>query len=176
MRLLHELRGLLLNMSEITDLLERFRRGAELLAMSMTGAAGAELDFVPEPGKWSVRQVVCHLADAEIAGAMRFRQIVAEDRPTIQAFDEKAWAANLDYGKRKPSRVIETFRIIRGENYELLKSLPEEAFERVGIHSVRGPMTLLEWLKIYTNHPEKHTVQLRAVRAAYKEFKAKAAS
>jgi len=160
-------------MSEITDLLERFRRGAELVAMSMTGAAGAELDYVPEPGKWSVRQIVCHLADSEIAGAMRFRQIVAEDRPIIQAFDEKAWAANLDYRKRKPSHVIETFRAIRAENYELLKSLPEEAFARVGIHSARGEMTLLDWLRIYTNHPEKHSMQLRAARAAYKEFKAK---
>ena len=104
-------------MSEITDLLERFRRGAELVAMSMTGAAGAEVDFVPEPGKWSVRQIICHLADAELVGAMRFRQIIAEERPAIQAFDEKAWAVKLDYGKRKPSHVIETFRRIRGENY-----------------------------------------------------------
>lgn len=160
-------------MSEITDLLERFRRGAELLAMSMTGAAGAELDFVPEPGKWSVRQIVCHLADSEIVGAMRFRQIAAEDRPAMQGFDEKAWAANLDYSKRKPSHAIETFRIIRAENYELLKSLPEPAFERVGIHSERGETTLLDWLRIYTNHPEKHAVQLRAVRAAYREHKSK---
>jgi hypothetical protein len=163
-------------MSEITDLLERFRRGAELLAMSMTGAAGPELDFVPEPGKWSVRQIVCHLADAELVGAMRFRQLIAEERPTLQGFNEKAWATNLDYARRKPSHVIETFRRIRGENYELLKELPEEAFQRVGVHSERGQMTLLDWLGIYTNHAEKHAVQLRNVRAAYKESKLKSAS
>ena len=64
-------------MSEIADLLERFRRGGELLAMSMTGAAGAELDYVPEPGRWSVRQIICHLADAELVGGMRFRQMIA---------------------------------------------------------------------------------------------------
>jgi hypothetical protein len=163
-------------MSEITELLERFRRGAELLAMSMTGAAGAELDYVTEPGKWSVRQIICHLADAEIVGAMRLRQIIAEERPAIQAFDEKAWATNLGYSKRKASQVIELFRHIRAENYELLKDLPEEAFARVGLHSERGPVTLLEMVKTFTNHPEKHTAQLRAVRAAYKEFRTKAAS
>jgi hypothetical protein len=161
-------------MSEISDLLERFRRGAELVAMSMTGAAGAELDFVPEPDRWSVRQIVCHLADAELVGAMRFRQIIAEDHPTLQAFDEKAWAVNLDYQKRKASHVIETFRRIRGENYELLKDLPEETFQRTGIHSQRGPMMLVDLLRIYTNHAEKHTVQLSTVRAAYKQSKAKA--
>ncbi len=163
-------------MSETTELLERFRRGAELLAMSMTGAAGSELDYVTEPGKWSVRQIICHLADSEMVAAMWFRQIVAEDRPSLQGFDEKAWANNLGYGKRKASHVIELFRHLRSENHELLKDLPEAVFERVGMHSKRGPMTLIEAVKIFTNHPEKHTAQLRAVRAAYKEFKTKAAS
>ena len=47
-------------MSELKDLLERFRRGAELIATAMTGAAGAELDFTPAPEKWSLRQIVAH--------------------------------------------------------------------------------------------------------------------
>jgi hypothetical protein len=163
-------------MSEITDLLERFRRGAELVAMSMTGAAGAELDFVPAPGKWSVRQIICHLADSELVAAMRFRQIIAENQPRIQSYDQNLWAANLDYSKRKASHVIETFRRLRGENHELLKDLPESAFSRAGVHSERGPVTLLDLLKIYTEHAEKHTVQLRAVRAAYKESRSKPAA
>jgi hypothetical protein len=162
-------------MSEINELLERFRRGPELLAMSMTGAAGAELDFVPEPGKWSVRQIICHLADAEVVGAMRFRQVIAEDRPALQSYDEKAWAQNLDYSKRKASPVIESFRRVRGENYELLKDLPEAAYERVGMHSERGAMTLLDLLRVYTVHAEKHAIQVRNARAAYKESKAKQA-
>jgi hypothetical protein len=161
-------------MNELADLLERFRRGAELLAMSMTGCAGAELDFVPGPDKWSVRQIICHLADAEMVGAMRFRQVIAEEQPTLQSYDEKAWAVNLDYSKRKASPVIETFRRIRGESYDLLKDLPESAYLRTGRHSEKGPMTLLDLLRIYTLHAEKHAGQLRAVRAAYKESKAKA--
>lgn len=160
--------------NELADLLERFRRGAELVAMSMTGCAGAELDFVPGPGRWSVRQIVCHLADAEIVGAMRFRQTIAEDNPAVQWYDEKAWAENLDYAKRKVSPVIETFRRIRGENYELLKDLPAAAYSRTCRHSELGPLTLLDLLRIYTEHAENHTRQLRAVRAAYKESKAKA--
>src|SRR5260370_40630119 len=49
-------------MSDISELLERFRRGAELVAVSITGAAGAELDWAPEPGKWSIRKIIAHLA------------------------------------------------------------------------------------------------------------------
>src|SRR5947209_14809392 len=120
MRLLHELRGL--RMSEIAELLERFRRGPEILAAALTGAAGSEVDFAAE-GEWSVRQIMAHLADAEIVGAMRFRQVIAENEPKLQAYDQEAWANHLDYPNRKPSHSLETFRRIRSENYELMAGL-----------------------------------------------------
>ena len=159
-------------MSEIPDLLERFRRGAELVAVAMTGAAGPELDFSPAPGKWSMRQIIAHLSDAEIAGVVRFRKLIAEDSPTIEPFDEQAWAERLDYAKRKTSQSLETFRRMRGENYELLKDLPEQAFERVGTHTQRGPLSLRQLLQIYAEHAENHAVQLRTRRAEYKQSKA----
>ena len=158
-------------MNEISDQLERFRRGAELVAVTITGAAGAELDFAPEPGKWSIRQIVAHLADSELVGAARFRAIIAEDNPRIEAFDQDAWTKNLDYARRKPSQALETFRRIRTENYELLKDLPEPAFERAGIHSQRGPVTLKQFLQGFAEHAESHAAQLRARRAEYKAFK-----
>ena len=122
-------------MSDIPALLERFRRGPELLAVVLTGVFGEEEDFVPAPGKWSIRQIVAHLADAEMVGAHRFRQVIAEDNPTLVAFDQDAWARNLDYARRKPKQSLETFRRIRAENYELLKGLPETVFERAGNHT-----------------------------------------
>ena len=162
-------------MSELSDLLERFRRGAELVAIATTGAAGPELDFQPGEGKWSVRQIVCHLADFEMIAAMRFRQMLAEDNPTLPAADQDAWAAKLDYSHRKISTALETFRRIRADNYELLKNLPEEAFTRTGNHSKRGQVTLRQMVTIFAEHPEKHVGQIQRARAAYKESKAKQA-
>ncbi len=159
-------------MSEIPDLLERFRRGAELVAVSITGAAGSEVDFAPEPQKWSIRQIVAHLSDAEIVATMRLRQILAEVDPKLQAWDQNAWATNLDYARRKPSQSLETFRRIRGENYELIKDLPEASFERAGIHSDRGRMTLKQLVQLIADHAENHATQLRARRAEFKAFKA----
>jgi len=159
-------------MSELADLLERFRRGAELVAVATTGAAGPILDFQPAEGKWGVRTIVCHLADSEIVAAMRLRQVIAEDNPLIPAFDQDAWADRLDYGKRKLSPAIETFRRTRAENYELLKDLPETAFARTGQHTQRGTITLLDLLRIFAEHAEKHVQQIHAARAAFKEFKA----
>ncbi|MEQ1947840.1 MAG: DinB family protein [Bryobacteraceae bacterium] len=163
-------------MSELADILERFRRGPELVAVATTGAAGSELDFQPEEGKWSVRQIVCHLADYEMIAGMRFRQMLAEENPSLPYADQNLFAEKLDYSKRKVSTALETFRRIRMDNYELLKDLPEEAFSRTGNHSKRGVITLRDMLRIMAEHPEKHVGQIQRTRAAFKEYKAKQAA
>ena len=158
-------------MSDIAALLERFRRGPEVLAMVLTGVSGVEEDFVTVPGKWSIRQIVAHLADAELVGAHRLRQVIAEDNPTLIAFDQDAWTRNLDYARRKPKQSLETFRRIRAENHELLKGLPESAFERSGNHSENGPMTLRRLLEGYAQHAESHARQMVEIREEYKKVK-----
>jgi hypothetical protein len=160
-------------MSDLSALLERFRRGPEVLAMVLTGVFGEEEDFAIAPGKWSVRQIVAHLADAELVGAHRLRQVIAEDNPTLIAFDQDAWTRNLDYAARKPKQSLETFRRIRAENYELLKGLPEAAFERSGNHTENGAMTLRRLLEGYAEHAETHARQLQAIREEYKRVKGK---
>ena len=159
-------------MSEVPELLERFRRGAEMVAVSITGAAGSELDFAPAPGKWSIRQIIAHLADAEMVAGARLRRIIAEDSPRLEAYDQNAWATNLDYARRKTSQALETFRRIRGENYELLKDLPAPAFEREGVHSERGQMSLKQLLQLMAEHAENHATQVRTRRAEFKAQKA----
>jgi hypothetical protein len=160
-------------MNSLSEDLERFRRGAEVLATVLTGAAGEEVDFVPAPGKWTIRQIMAHLADSELVGAHRLRLVVAEDNPTLTAFDQDAWTRNLDYARRKPTQSLDTFRRLRAENYELLKDLPESAFDRVGSHSENGPMSLRSLLEGYAGHAESHARQLQAIRAEYKKVKGK---
>ncbi|HET8549441.1 MAG TPA: DinB family protein [Bryobacteraceae bacterium] len=159
-------------MSEIAELLERFRRGPELIASALTGAAGSEVDFKPAPNKWSVRQIAAHVSDSELVAAERMRRIIAEDKPQIVGYDQNKWAENLDYARRKPSQSLEMFRDIRAESYELLKGVPEAAYQRTGQHSERGPMTLLNLIELMAQHAEKHAQQIREVRAAFKQAKA----
>jgi hypothetical protein len=116
---------------------------------------------------------VAHLADAEIVGAHRFRQVIAEDNPTLIAYDQDAWVKNLDYSRRKPKQSLETFRRTRAENYDLLKALPPEAFERFGNHSQNGPRTLRELVDGYAGHVESHARQLQALRDEYQKVKGK---
>ena len=160
-------------MSGLPALLERYRRGPELLAVVLTGVFGEEEDFAAAPGKWSVRQIVAHVADADLVGAHRFRQVLAEDTPTLVAYDQDAWVRNLDYARRKPKQSLETFRRIRAENYELLKDLPESAFDRAGNHTENGRVTLREMLEGYASHAESHARQLQEIREEYKRVKAR---
>jgi DinB family protein len=160
-------------MRDIPSLLERYRRGPELLAVVLTGVFGEEEDFVIAPGKWSIRQMIAHVADAEMVGAFRFRRIIAEDTPTLTAYDHDLWTQNLDYARRKPKQSLETFRRIRAENYELLKDLPAAAFERAGNHSERGRVTLGQLLEEYAGHAESHAQQMQAIRERYQHIKGK---
>ncbi|PYT30047.1 MAG: hypothetical protein DMG58_15185 [Acidobacteria bacterium] len=160
-------------MSNLAESLERFRRGPELLAVVLTGVYGDETDFTLAPGKWSIRQLIAHLADSELVGAQRFRQVIAEDNPALGAFDQDAWARNLDYTRKQPKQSLESFRRVRAENYELLKSLPESAFERTGVHAERGPLTLRQLLEGYAEHAESHARQMQAIREEFKKAKGK---
>jgi len=162
-------------MSELSDLLERYRRGADLIATVTTGAAGSELDFHPGEGKWSVRQIACHLADIEVIAAVRFRLVIAQDNPKLDAIEQDAWAEKLDYSRRKISQALETLRRMRAENHELLKALPLETLARTGTHSKRGVTSVLDMVRFFAEHTENHARQMQAARAAYREHKAKQA-
>ncbi len=160
-------------MPDLSALLERFRRGPELLAVVLTGVFGEEEDFTLAPGKWSIRQIVAHVADAELVHAQRMRQVIAEDNPTIVAYDQDAWAARLDYARRKPKQSLESFRRMRAENYDLLKELAPEAFERTGNHSERGRITLRQMVEGLAEHAESHARQMQLIRDGYKQAKGK---
>jgi hypothetical protein len=158
-------------MEPLSELLERFRRGPDLVAAVITGAAGAELDYVPSPEKWSIRQILAHLADSEIVSSDRFRRVIAENNPTLVGYDQDAWTAHLNYKRRKTADSLELFRRLRQENYELMKDLPEEAFARTGNHTERGAMTLRELVAYDVEHHEKHAEQLQQLRRQYRQAK-----
>jgi hypothetical protein len=163
-------------MSEFADLLERFRRGPEVVAVAMTGAYGEELDWKPALERWSLREIAAHLADSELAGAYRLRTVAADENPQTPAYDQVAWARTFGYARRKPSQSLDTFRRTRAENFELLRELPESAFERSSTHPEHGRVTLVDWLRIYAEHAEGHAQQMQSVREEYKRWKAQRAA
>src|SRR5580704_11671024 len=91
------------------------------------------------PGKWSPREIACHLADCELAFSFRLRQALAEDGPVLQPFDQDRWADN--YAAYDAAAALAVFSAVRAWNVALLGALPKEAFARKVSHPERGEMT-----------------------------------
>jgi DinB superfamily len=116
------------------------------------------LDRAPAPGKWSVRQVLCHLADTELVFAFRLRQSVAEPHHTVQPFDQDRWAAA--YAAYTASAALDLFISARRWNILFIASLPPETFARVLTHPERGDMTFRVLVETMAGHDLNHLKQI----------------
>ncbi|MFN0092025.1 MAG: DinB family protein [Acidimicrobiales bacterium] len=141
-------------------LLDRYRRGADLVEKAAAELAEGQLDRRPGPGEWTAREVVHHLADAETRSATRLRQLLAEDDPLIVGYDEVRYAERLRYD-RPIDRSLAVIRAVREASAELLELLEPAEWERAGTHSESGPYSVDTWLEIYAAHAEEHAEQLR---------------
>ena len=149
--------------------LSLFRRGPQILDTAIEGVSKEESMFAPFPGKWTIREIVRHLADTELVVGMRLRQMIAEDRPLMALFDQDLWADRLHYNQYDPYHSAALFRMMRDDISKILETLPAEEFERVGLHPERGIGTLGEWVTRFGAHVEKHAGQIRAIREAWNQ-------
>ncbi len=115
----------------------------------------------PAPGKWSAREIACHLADCEVVFAFRFRQTLAETNHVIQPFDQDKWAAS--YSAYDASAAVAAFSGTRRWNLLFLKALPPEAFSTVVTHPERGTMTLRTVVETMAGHDLNHLRQILAL-------------
>ncbi|MBV9302760.1 MAG: DinB family protein [Acidobacteriaceae bacterium] len=112
------------------------------------------------PGKWSPRQIVSHLADAEVAFAFRLRQALAEDHHVIQPFDQDKWANT--YMGYEARTALDTFSSLRNWNLAFIRSVPKEAFSKPVTHPERGHMTFRTLVETMAGHDLNHVRQLEA--------------
>ncbi len=113
------------------------------------------------PGKWSARDILCHLADCEIVFAFRLRQTLADNAPVVQPFDQDRWAA--PYATQSSTDALAAFSALRAWNVSLVKGLAAEARERRLIHPERGEMSFQTVLETMGGHDLNHLAQLEAL-------------
>lgn len=153
---------------EITTLINDYAAGPQELRDAIAGMTPEQIDTAPVPGKWSTRQVICHLADFEPVYADRMKHVIAEDQPTFPGGFDRQFAEHLAYDKRDIEEELTMIEVTRSQMVRILRSLPPEGFERTGIHSVRGPMTLRTLLEAITNHIPHHVQFIGEKRRAMK--------
>lgn len=126
---------------------------------------GLQAVRVPEaPGKWSVNEVLQHLADSEIVFSWRIRLVLAHERPTITGYDQDRWADRLRYADGDPKEAIERFTVVRRSNVQLLERASAEDLKRVGVHAERGEETLAHIIRLYAGHDLLHLRQIERIR------------
>lgn len=137
-------------------LIDAYLAGPQLLRDAIAGMTPAQLDAAPIPGKWSTRQVICHLADSEGVYAERMKRVIAEDGPTLFSANPDAFAASLAYDRRDLAEELQLIEAIRRQMAKILQILRPEDFQRTGNHSERGPLTLQQLLQGVTDHIPHH--------------------
>lgn len=127
----------------------------------ITQQLGERANLVPAPGKWSAREIVCHLADCEMAFAFRLRQTLAEDHHVIQPFDQEKWAGN--YSAYSLEQALTAFSAARNWNLALLRSLSPAVHSKAVTHPERGAMTFYVIVETMAGHDLNHLGQLEAL-------------
>jgi len=117
----------------------------------------------PAPGKWSVRDILCHLADCEVVFAFRLRQALSEDNHVIQPFDQDKWAAT--YARYDAPAALAVFSAVRQWNLALIAGLKAEDFDKSLNHPERGDMTLRVVVETMAGHDLNHLLQVEALAA-----------
>jgi len=142
----------------IRETASQLKHHAELI-----GAAGVERK--PAPDKWSTREIICHLADCEIAFGFRLRQVLAEPHHVIQPFDQDEWAKPYPSRGFTTALALETFSVARRWNLALLDSLAPEDFQKPATHPERGAMTFQTIVDTMAGHDLNHLGQIEKLAA-----------
>ncbi len=142
----------------------RLQQAAPKKLVALTkGLNKKRLTARPAPGKWSIAEILAHLADAELVIGYRLRLILASNGTSIQAFDQDAWADTFNYGRRDPRVSLETFRALRENNLRLLGSVPRGLWKNYGQHQERGQESVEHLVRLMAGHDLNHMLQIEKI-------------
>jgi uncharacterized damage-inducible protein DinB len=148
----------------LNELIDHYENGGPLLAYAITSLDRDQELARPGPGVWSIAELVVHLLDSDLVAADRIKRVIAEDEPTLLAYDENAWLSRLGYEQLPIEEAVSLFVANRRWVARILKSLPEADFSRAGNHTEKGRMTLAELVRGYVGHLDHHLKFLYAKR------------
>jgi hypothetical protein len=117
-----------------------------------------KLDRSPAPGKWSPREILCHLADCELVFAVRLRQTIAQPHHVIQPFDQDDWACQ--YSSCTVDAALAVFSAVRHWNVTLIQDASPETLAKHVSHPERGDMTFQTIVETMAGHDLNHLQQL----------------
>ncbi len=132
------------------------------------GLSRAQLLTRPAPSKWSIHEIVCHLADTEVANAWRYRKVLGEDEVGLTAWDQDRWAAGHRYRRQDLRLALEQFRSLRTRNLALLRVVGRKAWTRTATHATFGALSAGQIAAHMVHHDANHVAQIERIRKGLK--------
>ncbi|MDQ6661156.1 MAG: DinB family protein [Chloroflexota bacterium] len=147
--------------------LEKYEKLPFRIAGSIDGLTEAQFHHKPAEGEWSIHEVLIHLADSEMIGSHRLRKTIAEEHPTLQGYDEAAWAKNLAYQTQNRELALDLFKAQHLSTAALLRTLSPQQWERTALHSENGEMSLYDIFLVYLDHGQLHLAQIERLNESF---------
>jgi hypothetical protein len=155
------------------DKLEGYTKGKDPLAMQadapgilaelIGGVPEPALRQRPTPGKWSVGEIIAHLAEDELTSSWRYRQMIENSGCALSAFSQDEWARLGDYASWRPADALQMFRLLREANLRMMSRLTDEEWNRFGVHAERGKISVRDLARHMAGHDMHHVEQVRAI-------------
>ncbi len=142
-------------------MLESFGRGPALLCGALRPLPKKMWLFQPSSGRWSIHEIILHLADREVNSYFSFRRLIAEPHREFSEFDAAQWAGSLGYFHQSTREAIEIIRRLRKMTYQLAVTLPPAVWLRTITHAQQGEITLEDWLQEQERHIPAYIDQIR---------------
>jgi len=142
-------------------ILESYGSAYEQLIAALEELPREMWTFKSSPERWSVHEIIVHIADSEANSFIRCRRFLAEPGSEVMAYDQDKWATALRYHEQSPDDALALFRLLRLTSYNLIKDLPESVWSNTIEHPENGTMTFDDWLHTYERHIPGHVAQMR---------------
>jgi hypothetical protein len=139
------------------------REAPAAIAALIRDVPRAKLKARPAPGKWSVGEIVMHLADDELTSSWRYRQMLEYENPPLPSFDQELWARVGNYASWEAEDALTLFRLLREANLKMFARLTPDEWERGGVHSERGRITVRDLCRHMAAHDVNHIEQIRRI-------------
>jgi len=145
---------------ERRQMLESFGRAPALLAATLRRLPKKMWLYKPAQDRWSIHEIILHLADSEASSYVRCRHFIAEPGNSIGEFDPALWAGSLGYLHQSTREALEIIRRLRRMTYQLLVTLPEPVWFHTVRHNAEGEISLEKWVERQESHIPHHIDQL----------------
>ncbi len=154
----------MVTMTDRKQQIEMIRKLPEQARAAIKGLNDEQLNTAYGEGKWTVRQVIHHLADSHMNAFVRMKLVLTEDNPTLKPYSQDDWARTKEAAAYPVESSLHILTGLHERWASLLDTVPDTGWSRTAFHPENGPMTLQRLLDIYADHGEKHVKSITDLR------------